>query len=129
MPEICWRRTTKILLVSVAVLMIVYDLFPFFDKASGDTISEVILYYSMRCFSIPFIFGMLCGHFFFPRDGHYPSPWVLIPTWIGIVLLDVITYVCHIDFLMVAHTYPAISYCIGVPIGILVWPQQRADKL
>ena len=124
-----WRKVTQIVLVVVASFLIIYDLFPFFAKESGDTISEVILYYSLRCFSIPFIFGMLCGHFFVPRDGHYPKPYILIPTWAAIILLDVSTYVWHIQILMTAHTYPAIALFIGIPAGILIWPQQRADKL
>jgi hypothetical protein len=124
-----WRPITKIVCVATAVFLIIYDLFPFFAKESGDTISEVVLYYSLRCFSIPFIFGMLCGHFFVPRDGKDPKPYILIPTWAAIILLDVATYVWNIQILMMLHTYPAIALFIGIPAGIFIWPQTRTDKL
>jgi hypothetical protein len=124
-----WRTITKIVCVATAAFLIIYDLFPFFAKESGDTISEVVLYYSLRCFSIPFIFGMLCGHFFVPRDGHEPKPYILIPTWVAIILLDVATYVWNIQILMSLHTHPWVALFIGIPVGIFVWPQTRTDKL
>ena len=124
-----WRKITKILLVTVAVVLIVYDFFPFFAKERGDTISEVILYYAMRCFSIPYTFGLLCGHFFFPRDGVYPKPAVLLPLGALVIGVDVLSYVLNISYLHMLQTYPAGALIVGLPIGVLFWPQQRSDKL
>jgi hypothetical protein len=93
-----WRKVTKILLVTVAVVLIVYDFFPFFAKERGDTISEVILYYALRCFSLPYTFGVLAGHFFLPRDGYCPQPRILLPLAALVIGIDVLSYVLNIGF-------------------------------
>ena len=124
-----WRKVTKILLVTVAVVLILYDFIPFLNPERGDTISEVIMYYALRLFTLPFVFGTLCGHFFWPWDGYHPKPWVLLPATALLIALDVVTHVCAIQVLLVAQTYPIIWFVPGVPFGHFFWPQQREDKL
>ena len=56
---------TKIFAVLVIALF-VYEGIALLNGKSGDTISEIFWYYSRRPL-VPFLFGMLCGHFFWQR--------------------------------------------------------------
>lgn len=124
-----WRKITKILLVVVAVVLIVYDFIPFSDSTPGDTISEVVMYYAMRLFTLPFVFGALCGHFFWAWDGHHPKPLVLLPALAVLIGLDTVTHVFSIGLLLTAQAYPILWFVPGVFFGHFFWPQQQEDKL
>lgn len=124
-----WRKVTKIILVVAAMGLILYDFIPFLDPTRGDTISEVIMYYALRLFTLPFGFGVLCGHFFWPWDDHYPQPKILIPVAVLLLVLDVAAHTCSIGFLLTVQSYPIIWFVSGVPFGHCFWPQQREDKL
>ena len=127
-----WRRVTKILLIVTAVIWIIYDLFPFADPARGDTISEVIMQWSLHVFSLPYAFGVLIGHFLWPREGHTPKPQVLFPMAAAVISLDVISYVSTGTIAAALHhlqTFPLVVFIIGVPIGHFFWPQQKSDKV
>jgi hypothetical protein len=123
------RHVTMFIMVFVAIFLAVYDLFPFWDKSRGDTISEVMLYWSMHCFTLPCVFGTLAGHFFIPRDGHYPKPNILLAILVTLIILDVVVGVLGIAILQTIQSHPVIAFSLGVPIGPLFWPQQREDKL
>ena len=121
-----YRKITKVLLAVVAVTLIVYDFFPFFAKEKGDTISEVIQYYALHCFTLPLVFGTLMTHFFWPRNGE-PKPAVLLPLLGLSICLDVLSYVLDINILLKAHAYPMIAFCVGIPVGVLFWPEKRPE--
>lgn len=124
-----WRWITTILLIVTAVIWTAYDFFPFLDPARGDTISEVLLYYALRSFTLPLVFGMLGGHFFWPRDGARPRPLVLMPVVLAVIVLDILAHVQDIGFLRYLQTFPAACFLCGLPIGVIFWPQQKSDKL
>lgn len=124
-----WRPITRWVLIIIPAFLIVYDVFPFLDPARGDTISEMTMFYAFRLFTVPFTFGTLCGHFFWPREGHHPQPKILLPVAAFSIGLDVVTRVFNIHFLEVAQTYPIFWCLIGIPFGHFFWPQQRSDKL
>lgn len=124
-----WRKVTKVLLVTVSAILILYDFIPFTDQARGDTISEVVMYYALRLFTLPIAFGTLCGHFFWPWEGHYPKPKVLLSALAVVLILDVVAHVFSLPFLQEAQTYPIVWFFPAVPFGHFFWPQQREDKL
>ena len=129
MLKIHWRPITKVLLVTTAIVWAVYDVFPFLNPDRGDTISEVILYYSLRSFSVPCAFGVLCGHFFFPRDGAVQKPKILVPLFLLVVLFDVVAHVFDVSCFLHAQSYPFVPFLVGIPTGTLLWPQSRSDKI
>jgi hypothetical protein len=63
-----WRSITIVILLVMPVLIIAYDLFAAFYGKTGATISEVILQTSLRRPLVPFAFGVLMGHLFFPQE-------------------------------------------------------------
>ena len=125
----CWRPVTKIILIVTAVFWAVYDVFPFLNPERGDTISEVILFYALRSLFLPYAFGVLCGHFFFPRDGAKQRPIILVPLSLVILSYDVIAHSFNVSVMESLQTYPYVPLLIGIPIGAILWPQSKSDKL
>jgi hypothetical protein len=124
-----WRPVTKVLLVVTAVVWAFYDVIPFLNPDRGDTISEVILYYALRCFSLPFACGVLSGHFFLPRDGAKQHPRILIPLTLITIAYDVVAHVFQVSVMLCPQAYPIVPFLVGIPVGTLLWPQSRSDKL
>lgn len=125
-----YRIISKMLIISFAVILIVYDFFPVMSGVKGDTISEVILVWGLHSFSVPFAFGMLCGHFFLPMDGlPTPKPYILCPIGAVVILLDVAANVFHLSFLFWLQSYPIFAFSVGFVIGTLLWPQTRRERL
>jgi len=46
--------------------LFVYEAYALINSKSGDTISEIVWHLSQRPL-VPFLFGLLCGHFFWQR--------------------------------------------------------------
>jgi len=61
------RARTIIILLSVAALLLVWEAVVLASAEKGDTISAVIADAAVRWPIIPFFFGMLMGHFFWPN--------------------------------------------------------------
>lgn len=124
-----WRPVTIGILIATAVIWALYDVIPFLDPARGDTISEVILYYALRSLFIPYAFGVLCGHFFFPRDGAEQHPRILVPLSLAVLIYDVVAHVFNVPVMLSLQAYPFVPFLVGIPIGTWLWPQSRSDKL
>jgi hypothetical protein len=70
-----WRRwATIIILIATALALIGWDIYVAVvesgqgnDPAAGGTISEVILGFARSHPVVPFSFGVLMGHFFWPQ--------------------------------------------------------------
>lgn len=58
------RRISAAVIVGTIVLVVGYDLVPaFVDPRPGDTISEVLRDWSVRGWVLPYLGGVLAGHF------------------------------------------------------------------
>lgn len=123
------ETVTKIILIVVGVFLIAYDFVPFHNPERGDTISEVLLLWSLHCFTLPYGIGLLCGHFFLPKDGCRPKPGVLLSVGGLVILLDAITWGFDVRVLMTLQSYPFIAFVVGIPVGSIFWTQSRSDKL
>lgn len=123
------RTVTIYILICIAMFMATYDIIPFINAERGDTISEVIAGWGLKLFSLPLIFGVLSGHFFFLRDNSRPQPKVLIPTGAIIIAIDVVTHIYNIGVLENLQRHPAIWFILGIPFGMVFWPQTKQDKL
>jgi hypothetical protein len=120
---------TKFICISTAVFLIGYDIIPFLAPERGDTISEVIAKWGLHLFSLPFTFGVLCGHFFFLRDDAKPQPKILILLALIVILMDVLGSVFNLPGLSWIKEHPPIPFMLGIPIGTWLWPQSRTDKM
>ena len=62
------KLITIILIISVTVILICWDIYVYIGyKGTGSTISEVILDYALKNPILPFAFGFLMGHLFWPQ--------------------------------------------------------------
>ncbi len=62
-----WRRATVFFVVAVTVVVVLYDVAAVLMGGVDATVSRVLLTESGRHPWIPFLFGVLCGHLFFPQ--------------------------------------------------------------
>ena len=60
------RKMTIGILIAVTLFLIGWDVWVYFSPGEGDTISEVLLFFSTHPI-LPFSFGVLMGHFFWPQ--------------------------------------------------------------
>lgn len=123
------RTATKFICIFTALFLLGYDFIPFLNPERGDTISEVIAKWGMHIFSLPFTFGILCGHFFFLRDGAKPQPKILIPLALIAILMDVVGSVFNVPALLWLKGHPPVAFLAGIPIGTWLWPQSKSDKV
>lgn len=123
------RHITMFIIIAAALFLGVYDIFPFCTPERGDTISEVILFWSLRSFTIPVVFGAITGHFFLPYDGSSPKPKVLFSLLGVFIAFDFIAHFLDVEFLQLLQKTPFVSFALGMAIGVLFWPQSKADKV
>lgn len=62
------RSATKLVIVVTIALLIAWDIFVAAEPQDGDTISELVLGFALKHPVIPFAFGVLMGHFFWPQE-------------------------------------------------------------
>lgn len=60
-----WRKITKHLVIWTTVILVCYDILAYL-QFNDSTISVFIWAWSQKYPPIPFLFGVLMGHFFFP---------------------------------------------------------------
>lgn len=62
------RQRTAWVIGVIAALLIGWDIYAaFFTRGNGDTISEVLLALVQKRPVIAFLFGVVCGHLFWPQ--------------------------------------------------------------
>jgi len=61
------KKITSGILITVTIALVIWDIFMAGNPTEGDTISEIILSFSFSNPSIPFAFGCLMGHLFWPQ--------------------------------------------------------------
>jgi hypothetical protein len=66
-PATWSKKVTISILITVAVLLIGWDIYVAISPPSGDTISEVILGFSRKHPVVGFAFGVLMGHLLWPQ--------------------------------------------------------------
>lgn len=110
------RRWTIGLLAGAIALLVGWDLWVAANDVPGDTISEVVLGWSRKVWTLPLAVGVVCGHWFWPRA---PQPrWITVSLFSGLA-------VTAITFDVVGHpeVLPAIPFAIGVLVGHFGWGQ------
>ena len=65
-----WRKATSIGLAVLIALVVIYDIAAFAQGGVEATISRVVLGASVGNPILPFAFGIVCGHLFWPQ----PTP-------------------------------------------------------
>jgi hypothetical protein len=112
---------TKIIMLVVFILIVAIDIILATNKTSGDTISEVTLFYSLRLALIPWSCGYLMGHLFTTFKVSHD-----IPAW-GSIFIGLV-FGIFFSFLTVRlqlNIMPIIWVFLGAPAGAYFWAQRR----
>lgn len=90
---------TKWIVVIPIIIWVIYDWFPIFSKAKGDTISEVVVHAVSSKPILMFTIGVLVSHLFLPA-----------------------TKLSHISW-QASIEHPWIPFYLGILISMLFWSQ------
>ena len=120
-----YRTITKWIIISLSIVLIVYDIFPALSEPTGDTISEFIRDTSNTIWFIPYGIGVLCGHFFWPWSPLFPKPeryYFLIGMVLSILIMQWITYLLDVQL-----TCTLCILVIGIVEGGITWASDKWD--
>lgn len=121
------REWTIVVMSIAAGCLIVWDLYAAFilpQPNEVDTISGVTLGWSKRIWAVPYAFGVLGGHLFWPRAAGMLAPWpISMSLLLGSALLVALG---GWWFRLRRHGWtwqgPILLVC-GVLVGHMLWPQ------
>jgi len=127
------RKATGVLLASAALTLLFWDVFVAYNDVAGDTISEIVRDLSHAWWSLPFVFGVITGHFFWnrPKDEMLPRDEHIKVFFTRVVGLS--SLVIGRDLLNLAHPLPAFPYAnlvfviAGFFVGARWWPQHLPE--
>lgn len=111
--------TTALLLLCVSIL-ISWDVYvAWFNRIPNDrdTISGQVLTLSERVVGLPFAFGALGGHFFWPGTPILPQPFA------ALAILGISIVLCLSALLGRPRWMAPVSLAAGMIAGHLLWPQ------
>lgn len=118
------RQITKIVMTTVVVILIAWDIVAFLTGDEHDTESHILLQLGAAHFTLPFAMSGLLGHWFWPRE---QPPFglskgqaffaVLVPIILSLSVLDVF-------YSTPGWMLPLIAP-VGYVFGSLFWPQKK----
>lgn len=117
------KLATKIGILVLAAVAIAWDVFVAVEPTAGDTISELTLAASMVFPALPFGIGVLCGHLFWPNSYH--MGWWAVLAFVPAFALALWSILSADPVVVFLQSNPVIPLLAGIPIGHLLWPQQR----
>jgi hypothetical protein len=112
--------------VSMSALALGWELWKY--KTGGVLISPVMLWLTIIP-AIPYTFGVLGGHFFWPRHENMPSgkAWIVPAViWVGLVVWQVTLSLAlsSSEWFMFLVDHPIVPFAGGILSGHLFWPQR-----
>lgn len=122
------RKITSLLMTISALVWIAWDVFVAGNDVVGDTESEVILDWSIEYRALPFVFGVLGGHWFWPRpEAKQYRPALYWSLFAATFLIFTIMLVLP-EMARIVLPHPLLAVLVGIPIGHYMWPQFRDLK-
>lgn len=109
------RKISISLLVVCFSAMTLWDIYPALTPETGDTISEVVRDGAAVYYLLPYVCGILMGHFFFNSDNekNIPALWVTCAALAARDAFGVMTFTGGTP----------IFFALGVLAGYIWWPQ------
>jgi hypothetical protein len=121
-----FKLVTKILIACTAATLIVYDIFVAVEDTPGDTISEVMLGWAYKLPLLPYAFGVLCGHLFWPTKR---IPEYRIYEVVGLATSGLLLLVLSLVGIYPTTITPALPMVVGVFAGHFLWSQKIKTPL
>lgn len=116
-------QITIILLVVTLIIWLVYDYFALTNETKGDTISAILQIYSHKWITLPFAFGYMMGHWFFPMESDRGFKYT-IGYIIG--LLCILGVMDHFRLHPGKEHTPYIVL-LGIVLGHFLWPNNGLE--
>lgn len=117
---------TIAILVVTGLALLAWDAVVIFNQVKGDTISAIIWEAAQRYWVIPFGFGCLMPHFFFPRRERvvkYPGSTIMLVTLPALAVVN-----AFLNWLYGAQPWASpLALALGIPYGWLLWPNKGRD--
>ena len=109
---------THLVLILNSVFLLVYDYFgPKFGNPSESTVIRDL---ASKWTILPFIAGLLIGHWFGPRQQVTYSAWGnSVPFLILLLVFDIYWNINYTDY--VWYRYPLFYVLMGIPVGMYLW--------
>lgn len=121
-------KLTKIILVSLAVFLIGYDIYIYFTQPPESLISVVVKSWSFSCPFVALMIGILGGHFFFPSKNpksNWKSFFVMVVIVVVISATGLVINKIGITAMWARIAFfPGTMFLLGIPLGIIFWQQQ-----
>lgn len=116
------RKISIGLVITCFLVMGIWDIYPALTPEKGDTISEATRDGSAMWYILPFVVGIVVGHFFLNRTNretrNISALWIATGAFLGRDLLQV-------------GTFPggnAVSLLAGLAAGSVWWPQAPMEE-
>jgi hypothetical protein len=128
------RRVTAVALGSSALILLVWDVIVAYNDVQGDTISELVRDLSHAWYVLPYVFGIVTGHFFWNRPASEMLPKAQHLNVFFAVVVGSSALVLLRDLVNIAHPMPAFAYAnltlvtVGFFVGAKFWPQAIPEK-
>ena len=107
-------------IISTAVIWLLFD--AWLGPNGGPTESQVLTYLGKISVTIPWIFGMLCGHWFVNRrTAHYSWAWFGLVVFSCLVAFDI--YWAVKGYGRVWYRWGGAYLLLGIPCGSYFFPQ------
>ena len=113
-----WQISTIIFSVVVIVVVTVYDIFAAISKDTHDTISWIAAYFSWRIGLLPYVMGVIVGHFTVGIEKLRKL--FVVWVWISGLLVGA---TISIAITFVSWYWPPYAVAIGITFGTIFWNQ------
>jgi len=116
------RIITLVVLLSLFLGIISWDIYLAVNGIPGDTISESLLFLATKSILIPASAGYVMGHLFWPMRKRLPG-WAIITVTSAIGLSWLFVDIFGRDCLLFIRSRPIIPFVVHVLAGHFIWPQ------
>lgn len=112
-----YRRLSQVIVLATVAVLVAYDVLPYRSEVHHDTLSEVVRDWAAELPAVPFLGGVLCGHFFLRPKRRW------LPLWASLSGIAV-----GGGLLVLAGPPGWVSLLIGIAAGALLWPLDDPPK-
>ena len=124
------RGVTITIMLLVAIGLSAFDVYLAFNHVKGDTISAIIYETSLQTFLLPYTFGILMGHFFWPSSNALQESWAkgtcLAMAAASFLLIDIYMLLGRnksSKMYAILRRCTIVVFAIGVFLGHWIWAQ------
>lgn len=109
------QRLTKIVVLATTAALVLYNIGVLVEPTPNDSISAIIHGWAERWSFVPWLVGVLGGHWFWPYKPLLPQPWRYV------ALLDLFLLFIVVNVIYGITVLPLTALFVGVLCGGMLW--------